>query len=92
MRVSAKLYGNIAFPITVNFDTGKRSLSVSDARKLARDLIETAEWVESKGAKNTEQLLQPENGPIKCANKGCAGWDNGFCAMPGLCREGAVSG
>ena len=45
-----------------------------------------------EGAKNTEQLLQPENGPVKCANNGCAGWDNGFCAVPGLCREWAVSG
>jgi hypothetical protein len=44
------------------------------------------------GAKNTEQLLQPENGPVKCANNGCAGWDNGFCATPGLCREWVVSG
>jgi hypothetical protein len=51
--------------------------------------VDLSAW---KIAKNTEQLLQPENGPVKCANNGCAGWDNGFCAMPGLCREGAVSG
>lgn len=92
MRVSAKLVGNLAFPITVNFDTGKRHLSVSDARKLARDLIEAAEWVESKGAKNTEQQLQPENGPVECHHNSCAGWVNGKCPNPGLCREWVVSG
>ena len=51
---------------------------------------EVKEFIE--GAKNTEQQLQPENGPIKCADKSCAGWDNGICARPGKCHRVAVSG
>jgi hypothetical protein len=50
-------------------------------------------WEEiPEGAKNTEQQLQPENGKYPCADKGCAGWDNGFCADPCNCRDHAVSG
>lgn len=75
----------------------KKRLMLSSKGELAKRLLfayKTIQNLEAKleGAKNTEQPLQPENGPIKCANNGCAGWDEGYCAVPGLCRGGAVSG
>ncbi len=45
-----------------------------------------------KGAKNTEQQVQPDNGQQVCTNKGCAGYSNGYCISFENCPVKAVSG
>ena len=39
-----------------------------------------------------QQVIQPENDQLKCTDKRCHSYDEGFCAMPDGCGRRVVSG